>query len=330
MKVNRTITAVPGVEVGHAPAGQGLSGCTALLFRKGAVAGVDVRGGAPGTRETDLLNPINLVDKVHAIMLAGGSAYGLAAAHGAMRYLEEHRIGFNTGAGLVPIVPAAIIFDLNLGKAHARPDAEMGFEACRAASKREVAEGNVGAGSGATVGKILGMAQAMKSGIGSAARAIQGGVMVGAIAVVNSFGDVVDPVSGAIVAGVRSRKVGPLQLGTPGYFADTMRVMRSTLGRTILRFASKSNTVLGVVATNASMSKSAMTKVAQMAQDGIARTIRPSHTLLDGDVMFAVATGGPRMDVTLIGSFAAEVLAEAVLRAVRTAGNAAGLPGLAH
>ncbi len=328
MKLKNSITDVPGIEVGHAQNNEALTGCTVILCRKGAVGGVDVRGSAPGTRETDLLNPLNLVEKVHAVMLAGGSAYGLDAAGGAMRYLEEQKIGFNTGAGLVPIVPAAILFDLNLGRADVRPDAEMGYQACLAASTEAVTEGNVGAGTGASVGKLFGAKQAMKSGLGSASIEIGGGVVVGAIVAVNAFGDVIDPRSGEIVAGVRSADVGPLHIGAPGYFADTMNLMKSFLGRTVLGFATRANTVLAVVAVNASLTKAEANKMAQMAQDGLARTVRPAHTMLDGDTVFALATGGKGVDVSTVGAFAAEALSQAILRAVRMAAPAGGLPGL--
>ncbi len=328
MKLNGTLTDVAGIEVGHAGDELALTGCTVIMCRKGAVGGVDVRGGAPGTRETDLLNPLNLVSKVHAIMLAGGSAFGLDAASGAMRYLDEQKIGFNTGAGRVPIVPAAILFDLGLGRGDVRPDADMGYRACQAASTRAVQEGNTGAGTGASVGKMLGMQQAMKAGLGSASLEVGGGVVVGALAVVNAFGDVVDPETGAIVAGVRSAKVGPLKIGAPGYFADTLKLMRSFVGRSVLRFAARANTVLGVVALNADLTKTEATKVAQMAQDGLARALRPAHTMLDGDIVFALATGGKKVDVSTAGAFAAEALSLAIVRAVRSAASAGGLPGL--
>ncbi len=328
MKLKNSIIDVPGIEVGHAQNDEALTGCTVILCRKGAAAGVDVRGGAPGTRETDLLDPINLVKKVHAIMLAGGSAFGLDAASGAMRYLEELKIGFNTGVARVPIVPAAILYDLGVGRADIRPDAQMGYQACLNASRRVVTEGNVGAGTGASVGKIFGQKQAMKSGIGSASISIGKGLIVGVLAVVNAFGDVVDPNTGAIIAGVRSARTGPLQIGKPGYFADTMQLMKSFLGRTVLNFAARANTVLGVVAVNASLTKTEMTKVAQMAQDGFARTIRPAHTMLDGDSIFALATGGKKAEVSTVGAFAAEALTLAVVRAARLAAPAGGLPGL--
>ena len=327
MKLNNTITDVPGIEVGHAQDDEALTGCTVILCRKGAVAGVDVRGGAPGTRETDLLNPSTLVQKVHAVMLAGGSAYGLDAASGVMRYLEEQGIGFDVGVAKVPIVPAAILFDLNVGRPDVRPDAEMGYHAASAASKEVPEEGNVGAGTGASIGKILGPKTAMKAGLGTASMEANG-VVVGAIVAVNAWGDVVDPRSGEIVAGARSTKLGPLKLGQDGYFADTLEMMKSFLGRTVVGVATKANTVIGVVATNAKLTQAEATKVAQMAQDGLARTIRPAHTMLDGDTIFALATGAKKADVSTVGAFAAEVMAGAILCAVRNAASAGGLPGL--
>src|SRR5512137_333599 len=210
MKRNNSITDVPGVEVGQAQDEEALTGVTVVLCRKGATGGVDVRGSAPGTRETDLLNPINLVQKVHAIGLAGGSAFGLDAASGVMRYLDERKIGFNTGRVRVPIVPAAILFDLGLGRADRRPDAAMGYQAASTAHTGAVLEGNVGAGSGASVGKTFGMAGAMKSGLGTASIEIGGGIVVGAIVAVNAFGDVIDPANGQIIAGARPVKLGPV------------------------------------------------------------------------------------------------------------------------
>ncbi len=320
------ITDVPGIEVGHAQDDAALTGCTVILCRKGAVAGVDVRGSAPGTRETDLLDPINLVHKVHAILLAGGSAFGLDAASGVMRYLEEQKIGFNAGIIRVPIVPAAILFDLNIGDRKVRPNDEMGYQACLAASKA-AAEGNVGAGSGATVGKLFGMPLAMKSGVGSASIHV-GGVVVGAIVAVNSLGDVVDPDEGRIIAGLRSGRIGPLRVGGKNYFADTVAMMKKPLGRTILGLASRTNTVIGAVATNARLTKAEATKVAQMAHDGLARAIRPAHTMLDGDTIFALSTGNKKSYVTAIGTFAAEAMLQAILRAVKMAAPVGGLPGL--
>jgi L-aminopeptidase/D-esterase-like protein len=327
MELNNTITDISGIEVGQAQDVEALTGCTVVLYRKGAVAGVDVRGSAPGTRETDLLNPVNLVEKVHAIVLAGGSAFGLDAASGVMRYLEENGIGFDTGAGVVPIVPAAILFDLNIGRGDVRPDAEMGYRAATAATSGVPAEGNAGAGAGASVGKIFGPKSAMKAGIGTASMKV-GGLVVGAIMAVNSFGDVIDPETGQIIAGARSTNLGPLRVGQEGYFGDTLEIMKTFVGRTVLGFATKANTVVGVVATNARLSKSEATKVAQMAQDGVARTIRPAHTMLDGDTIFALATGEKNTDPSTVGAFAAEVVAQAILRAVKKAAPAGGLPGL--
>lgn len=328
MKRSHTITDVPGIEVGQAQDEEALTGCTVVLCRRGAVGGVDVRGGAPGTRETDLLNPVNLVEKVHAVLLAGGSAFGLDAASGVMRYLEERRIGFNTGTAKVPIVPAAILFDLNLGRSDRRPDAEMGYRAAASASSHPPREGNFGAGTGASVGRILGLNRAMKTGIGAASVDAGGGVTVGAIVAVNAFGDVVDPQNGQIIAGARSRKSKSLKAGEPGYFGDTLKLMRTLYGRAVMSFVSRFNTVIGVVAVNAKFTKSEATKMAQMAHDGIARAIRPAHTLLDGDTIFALATGGKRADVSTVGAYAAEAVAQAIVRAARTAASAGGLPGL--
>lgn len=326
--VKNSITDVRGIEVGHAQNEEALTGCTVILCRKGAVAGVDVRGGAPGTRETDLLNPINLVQKVHAIVLAGGSAFGLDAASGVMKYLEEKKIGFNTGAAKVPIVPSAILYDLNIGQANVRPDSAMGAFAAASATSDPPAEGNVGAGTGATVGKMFGLQLAMKSGLGTASIDIGGGVIVGAIVAVNAFGDVIDPKTGEIIAGLRSGKVGPLRVGKKGQFADTLAMMKTPMGRGILGFAGRANTVIGAVATNAKLTKAQATKVAQMAQDGITRAIRPAHTMLDGDVIFALSTGTKKADVSTLGAFAAEVMAEAIVRSVKTAKSAGGVVGL--
>jgi len=328
MKLKNAVTDVRGIEVGHAQDDQALTGCTVILCRKGAVAGVDVRGGAPGTRETDLLNPINLVEKVHAIVLAGGSAFGLDAATGVMRYLEENKIGFNTGAAKVPIVPSAILYDLNIGRADVRPDSAMGYRAAASASSNAPAEGNVGAGTGASVGKMFGLKLGMKSGLGSTSMSIGSGIMVGALVAVNAFGDVIDPQTGKIIAGLRSGKVGPLRIGKKDYFADTLTAMKNPVGRGVLGLAARTNTVIGVVATNAKLTKAQATKVAQMAQDGIARTIRPAHTMLDGDVIFALSTGRRKADVSTVGAYAAEAMTEAILRAVKLAASVGQLPGL--
>ena len=328
MKRMNAITDVRGIEVGHAQDEEALTGCTVIICRKGAVAGVDVRGGAPGTRETDLLDPVNLVEKVHAVVLAGGSAYGLDAASGVMRYLEEKKIGFNTGVAKVPIVPAAILYDLGLGRADVRPDPAMGYRAAVSASADAPAEGNAGVGMGASVGKMFGLTLAMKSGVGTASVDIGGGIIVGALVGVNAWGDVVDPQTNEIIAGLRSGKVGPLRVGKKDYFADTLSMMKSPIGRGVLGLASRANTVIGIIGTNAKLTKAQATKVARMAQDGIARTIRPAHTMLDGDVIFALSTGARKADVSSVGAFAAEAMAEAILRAVKMAAPAGGAPGL--
>lgn len=311
-KLRNSITDVPGIEVGHAQNNKALTGCTVILCPKGAVAGVDVRGGAPGTRETDLLTPGNLVQQVHAILLSGGSAFGLDAASGVMRYLEENKVGYKTREARVPIVPSAILYDLDLGDSKIRPDAKMGYQACVNASSKETSEGVVGAGTGASVGKILGHKHAMKSGIGSASIHLGRGIMVGAIAVVNALGDVYDPNTGEFVAGIRTDK-------------KTMEWMRLTSRAPIAH----RNTVIGAVAVNANFTKADMTRVAQMAHDGMARAIRPSHTQYDGDTIFALATGGKRADLSTVGVYAAEAFAIAILRAVRASVSAGGLPGLA-
>ena len=326
MKTSNAITDIPGLQVGHAQDYEALTGCTVILCPEGAVGGVDQRGGAPGTREVDALHPLHLVNKVHAIVLAGGSAFGLDAASGAVRYLEEQGVGFDVRVARVPIVPAAILFDLGIGRADVRPDAEMRYQACLQASRQPPAEGNVGAGTGATVGKILGMGQAMKAGIGNASIDIGGGVVVGAIVAVNAFGDVINPGSGEIVAGARAADVGRLHIGAAGYFADTLQVMKTRVGRTALGFSSRGNTVIGVVASNAKLDKEGVNKVAQMAHDGLARTIRPAHTMVDGDTIFALATGQRNADVNIVGAFAAEAFAQAVLRATQSAEPAGGLP----
>ncbi len=326
--MKNSITDVPGIEVGHAQDEDALTGCTVILARKGAVAGVDQRGGAPGTRETDLLSPFNLVSTIHAVLLSGGSAFGLDAATGVMRYLEEQKIGFETGAARVPIVPAAVLYDLALGSPDVRPDADMGYEAAQVAMSDNVQIGNVGAGMGASVGKILGMQNAMKAGLGTASMEIGGGIIVGAIVAVNAFGDVISPQTGAILAGVRSAQVGPVKFGGEGQFADTLKVMQGLPGRTVMKLATRANTVIGVVATNAKLTKAEAGRVAQMAQDGLARTIRPAHTMLDGDTIFALSTGSKKADVSTVGTFSAEVLAEAILRGTRSATSVGDLPSL--
>jgi L-aminopeptidase/D-esterase-like protein len=314
-----SITDVPGILVGHAHDAEALTGCTVVLCPEGAVGGVDQRGGAPGTRETDPLHPMHLVQEVHAVVLAGGSAFGLDAASGVVKWLEERGVGFDVRVAKVPIVPAAILFDLGIGRADVRPDAAMGYRACENASGERPAEGNAGAGMGCTVGKILGPGQGMKSGLGTASVDLGEGVVVGAIVAVNAFGDVVE--NGTIVAGARAPE-------GPG-FADTLQVMKTLAGQPSLRFARRDGaTVIGVVATSATLTKEEANKVAQMAHDGLARVIRPAHTMLDGDTIFALATGDKALDVNVVGAYAAEVVAQAILRGVRAAEAIHGWPSV--
>ncbi|MCE1255494.1 MAG: P1 family peptidase [Anaerolineae bacterium] len=325
MILNNSITDVPGIFVGHAQNQEAQTGCSVVLCPKGAVSGVSQTGGAPGTRETDAMRPMHLVQKAHAVILSGGSAFGLDAASGVMRYLEEKGVGFNTGAAKVPIVASAVLFDLALGSATLRPDAEMGYQSCLAANHEAVVQGNVGAGTGASAGKIFGMQHAFKTGIGSASFKI-GQTVVGALIAVNPFGDIIDPQSQKIIAGARSFKTLGIQWGSTDYFADTLQVMASLAGKTILQLAGMSNTVIGVVATNARLNKEETNKVAQMAQDGIARTISPAHTMMDGDTIFALATGEHKEDVNIVGAYAARAVASAIINAVKTAHPAGGLP----
>lgn len=328
MTNQKTITDIQGILVGHAQDEGALTGCTVILCPEGATAGVDQRGGAPGTRETDALHPMHLVDKIHGIMLAGGSAFGLDAAGGAVRYLEERGIGFDVGVARVPIVPSAILFDLNIGRADIRPDAAMGYLACLNATSNAPAEGNTGVGCGATVGKILGIQQSMKAGVGSAGVEITPGLIVTALVAVNALGDVIDPDSGQIIAGARLPVAGQQE---EFQFADTLQVMLKLAGGTNLGFNRRhDNTVIGVIATNARLTKEQVNKVAQMAQDGLARSIRPAHTMLDGDTIFALATGQVEADVNIIGAFAAQVFAQAIVRAVQMATPAGGLPAIAR
>jgi L-aminopeptidase/D-esterase-like protein len=279
---------------------------------------VEVRGGAPGTRETDLLNPVNSVAHVHGIVLAGGSAFGLEAATGAVWYLEEQGIGFEAGPVRVPIVPAAVLFDLGIGDPSVRPDAGTGYAASRAANTGPVEEGSVGAGAGATVGKLLGSARAMKGGVGTASIRLEEGLVVAALVVVNAVGDVVDPETGTIVAGARSEDGRSIE--------GAMRALYE--GKLSSRPLSGQATTIGVVATNAALTKATATKVAQMAHDGLARSIVPVHTPWDGDTLFALSCGrlAPAAGPLAVGALAAEVVARAVVRAVRTAQSLPGVP----
>lgn len=307
---------VAGIMVGHATREAALTGVTAILCPEGATVGVDVRGSAPATRETDLCRPGNLVDRCHAVILAGGSAFGLAAASGAMRWLEERGFGFPTRHGVVPIVPAAALYDLGLGDPRIRPDEAMGYEACDVARAGPVAEGNVGAGTGASVGHLLGPASATKAGTGSASIRC-GEAMVGALVAVNAFGDVWE--GDRIIAGARAPD-------GEGY----LNMRRALLEAAPPAASFGQNTTLAIIAVGGTLSKEGANKVAQMAHDGLARTISPIHTLYDGDIVFCLATGGPEVNVTAAGHAAALALEAAVLRAVKRAGPAGGLPGYAQ
>ncbi len=311
-----SLTDVTGIRVGHFTHDRRPTGCTVILTGQPMTAGVDVRGSAPGTRETDLLAPVNTVSQVDAVLLSGGSAFGLDAATGVVRYLEEHGRGYPTSAGPVPIVPAAILFDLAVGDPRIRPDAEAGYQACVAAGASPVEEGNVGAGAGATVGKLLGMEHAMKGGTGSAAFRV-GKLVVAALAAVNCIGDVRDPETGRILAGARNPEGGG--------FADLRKVLRS---RNLAPPSSAAqNTTLVVVATNADFDKTAMTKIASMCHDGFARAIHPVHLPHDGDTAFALSTGEIRdFTLTQVGALAADVAAAAIARAVLTARSIPGFP----
>jgi L-aminopeptidase/D-esterase-like protein len=321
----RGITQVPGIRVGHFTLPGGLTGCTVVLADgEGAVGGVAQRGPAPGTRETDLLSPLNMVERVNAIVLSGGSAFGLDAAQGVMKYLEEKNVGFKTGAGVVPIVPAAVIFDLTfIGASKARPTADCGYKAAAAASNAPVQEGNVGAGAGATVGKLGGFfntgtaaVRPMKAGVGSASIVLPNGLIVGAIAVVNAVGDVIDPLNGQVVAGMR---------GADGKLADARKVLRSGVSGPARPVE---NTTLGIVATNARLTKIQVSRIALMADDGLARAIYPVHTQGDGDTVFALANGSwnGTADLTTVGALAADMMAEAIVRAAVMAKSSGGLP----
>jgi len=317
---NLTLTAVPGVKVGHHTIAERPTGCTAILVEAGATAGVDIRGAAPASAETDLLKPVNLVQQVFAISLSGGSAFGLDARSGIMRYLDEKNIGFKAyGSINVPIVPAVSLIDLNVGaNPKIRPTADCGYRAAQAASTAPVPEGNVGAGTGATVGKSAGSARAMKGGIGSAAIRMPDGLIVAALVAVNAAGDVIDPATGKIVSGVRTENGKAL--------ADARALLTSGAIRQPARLGE--NTTLGVVATNAALTKTQATKVAEMAHDGFARAIYPSHTMGDGDAIFALATGTQtgNVDVSRVGALAAQVVADAIVRAARQATSIPGYP----
>ncbi|MBI9049497.1 MAG: P1 family peptidase [Anaerolineaceae bacterium] len=319
------LTDVPGILVGQEQDLQGFTGVTVVLPPKGSIGGVDQRGGAPGTRETDALRPMHLVDQINAVVLAGGSAFGLDASSGVMKYLSEKNVGVNTGVKRVPIVSSAVIFDLAFGNADVFPDADMGYKACLSATDNLILQGNEGAGTGATIGKLFGMKQAMKSGIGTASISLSSNLVVAALVVVNAFGDVVNP-DGTVVAGTRSFTLAGKHMGEGEQFANTLTSMNSFLGKNILNFAMHQNTIIGVVATNAKLSREDVNKVAQMAHNGIARSISPAHTMLDGDTIFSLATQQKKADVNLVGAYAAQMVQESILNAVLAAEPLDGLP----
>ena len=328
MKLQNSITDVGNLLVGHAQDFDAITGCTVILSPSGAIGGVSQRGGAPGTRETDLLRPMHMVENVHAILLSGGSAYGLDAAGGVMHWLENKKIGFRTDSAIVPIVPAAIIYDLSIGNPKIRPDAKMGFQACENASKIKPQEGNFGCGTGASVGKIFGMSQAMKAGIGTSSRPIGNSAIIGAIAVVNAFGDIIDTDSRKIIAGARSINRNSLENDSQDYFADTLKVMNSIIGRGILSIAGKHNTVIGVIATNVKLSKEQANKFAESASDGITLAVRPAFTMFDGDTVFSLSTGTKKLDLNILCAFAPLVFADAIRNAVLTAETIGKLPSI--
>jgi L-aminopeptidase/D-esterase-like protein len=317
MSLNGTLTDVPGIRVGHATSLEAATGCTVIVCPPGTIGGVDVRGGAPGTRETDLLNPHNHVEHVSAIVLSGGSAYGLATADGVMRCLAEQGQGYRTSSGyLVPIVPAAILFDLGIGTLGVYPDAAMGYAACQAATGDPVVQGTVGAGTGAICGAMLGKAFATKGGIGSASIEIRPGLIVAALVAVNAVGDITDE-QGRIIAGLRTPPDG-------NTFIGMLNALRQPPPAPPVADA-RENTVIGVIATNGKLSKAHINKVAQMAHDGIARAVNPAHTMYDGDTLFALATGEVEADATVIGAFAAEVMAQAIRNGIRAATSLDGV-----
>lgn len=302
------ITDIEGIKIGHAQDLDAATGCTVVIGEAGVTAGVDVRGGAPGTRETDLLDPVNLVEQIHAVVLAGGSSFGLDSASGVMQYLEEKGVGFDAFVTRIPIVCGVVLFDLTIGDHKVRPDKKMGYQACLNANDMECAEGCVGAGTGATVGKILGMERCMKSGLGT--YCLQAGdLKIGAIVAVNCLGDVIDPKTGETLAGVldENRK----------RFLNSEEIMIKKFSGRKIEFSG--NTTIGVIVTNAKLTKSQTNKVASMAHNGYGRTIRPAHTMFDGDTIFAVATGKVEADVSVVGLLAARIMEQAVIRAVKKA-----------
>jgi L-aminopeptidase/D-esterase-like protein len=323
MKNLNGITDVPGIKVGHASDFKALTGCTVVLCEKGATGGVDIRGTATGTRQIDALTPLHLVDKIHAILLAGGSAFGLDAAGGVMAYLEEKGKGFDVNKTKVPIVPAAIIFDFGIGDFRVRPSHKMGYQACLNAS-RKAEEGSIGVGTGATVGKLFGIERAMKGGVGTSSIRGPDGLVVGALVVVNAFGDVIDPNSNQILAGARKSKKS-------SQFANSSKwikqgVTRKEFGATTPSEPAVFNTTLGVIATNAGLSKKEVQQVTQIAHLGLAKTISPLHTTFDGDLLFAISYGKKKSNVNTIGLLGEKALMDAVKRAITKADGFGVIP----
>lgn len=312
-----SITDVPGIRLGHAQDEAALTGCTVIMAEEGAVCGVDVRGSAPGTRETELLRPTAMVPHVHALCLSGGSAFGLEAAHGVMRCLQERGIGLDVGVGRVPIVPGAILFDLAIGRPDVTPTAAMGYAAAASASSSPPAQGNAGAGMGATVGKYAGPERAMKGGFGTASVRLPSGLVIGAAVAVNAVGEIRHPGHGGTAAGARGDE--------PGSFLAPLRYL-SRLDKPFAGMKPGTNTTIAAVACNANLTKTEMNKVAEMAHNGLARTIFPVHTMFDGDTVFAMTTGGVDASVDLAGMWAAETLAYAIINAVTAAESAGGVP----
>jgi L-aminopeptidase/D-esterase-like protein len=313
------ITQVPGFSLGHASDFKNLTGCTVILCPPGTVGSADIRGSAAGTRQMDALLAYHISTEVHAVFVSGGSAFGLDAAGGVMEYLEERGRGFDVTVTRVPIVPTAVIYDLSVGNCRARPDKAMGYAACQAAKKEPQGDGSVGAGVGATVGKLLGIQQASKGGLGTAFLAGPGGLKVGAVAVVNALGDVVDPETGAILAGVRTAPDST-------EFADAAGLLRRGVVRRRFGEPVAGNTTIGVVATNARLTREQAQKIAQMGHNALARTIRPVHTLFDGDVVFMLAHPEVEADLHVIGLLGETALQQAIVSAVTSAQSLGVLP----
>lgn len=307
---------INGIKLGHAQNEKGGTGCSVVICNEGATGGVDVRGGSPGTRETDLLNPMEMVDKINAVVLSGGSAFGLDASSGVMEYLEEKGIGFDVTVAKVPIVCQAVLFDLAFGNPKVRPDKQMGIEACKnSETYDDDINGNIGAGYGATVGKFLGSPYSMKGGLGTYAVKI-GDLEVGAIVAVNCLGDVVDPSNLDIIVGAYDREKNK--------FLNTEKIILDNLEHPKNPF--KGNTTIGIIVTNANFTKAQANKVASMAHNGYGRTMRPAHTMFDGDTIFTMATNKVDADVTTVGMIAAQVMEQAIIRGVKSAQGLLGIP----